>query len=137
MENFGISNIPDEPNILNGYFSGLFPEISTENSIINSYSETHHPSEPCLDDSLTHTFYINRKPTNTWTLLSQLSINCGFKFEKEVIDDETASKSWEPVKYKDSAVPVSNLIQSFWSDVDIRLYIYLKEKLIFDHNIKA
>jgi hypothetical protein len=124
MESFGISNIPDEPNILNGYFGGLFPEISTENSIINSYSENHQPSEPVLDDSLTHTFYVNRKPTNTWTLASQFYINCGFKFEKQVVDAITGGISWEGVKCKDQAVPVSNLIQSFWSDVDIRLSLY-------------
>ena len=79
MENFGISNVPVEPNVLSGYFNGLFPTISTESSIINSYCETHLPSEPVLEDTLTHTFYISRKPTNTWTLLSQMSINCGFR----------------------------------------------------------
>lgn len=131
MENFGISNIPEEPNVLNGYFTGLFPEISTENSIINSYSETHHPSEPVLLDSLTHTFYVNRKPTNTWTLLNQVSINCGFKFEKAVVDPKTGAISWQPVKYKDNAVPVSNLIQSFWSDVDIRLFYFFFKCIIY------
>ena len=121
MESFGFSNIPDEPDILSGYFNGLFPDISTENSIINCYTETHLPSEPVLQDTITHTFYIPRKPTNTWTLLSQLSINCGFKFEKKVVDIQTNKITWEGVKPKDNAVPVSNLIQSCWSDVDIRL----------------
>jgi hypothetical protein len=126
MESFGISNIPDEPTLLNGYFSGLFPEISTENSIINSYCENHQPSEPVLEDTLTNTFYVNRKPTNTWTLASQFHINCGFRFEKQQVDDDTGAIAWEPVRFKDKAVPVSNLIQSFWSDVDIRfLYNYL------------
>lgn len=66
MENFGFSNIPDEPDLLSGYFNGLFPNISTESTILSSYTETHQPSEPVLEDSLTHTFYIPRKPTNTW-----------------------------------------------------------------------
>ena len=120
MENFGFSNMPDEPDILSGYFNGLFPNISTESSILSSYTETHQPSEPVLEDSLTYTFYIPRKPTNTWTNISQLSINCGFKFEKKHTDNDGKS-SWVGVKKQDNAVPLSGLIQAFWSDVDIRL----------------
>ena len=119
MENFGFSNVPTEPNILNGYFSGLFPSISTENSIINYYEEIYVPSEPVLKDTTTHTFYIPRKPTNTWTGLNQAIINCGFTFEKRV--DTQDKITWQAVKYSDNAVPCSGLTQAFWSDVDIRL----------------
>ena len=121
MENFGFANLPAEPNVLNGYFTGLFPTISTENSIINYYEEIYQPSEPVLKDSMTHTFYIPRKPTNTWTALAQSTINCGFSFEKKVTNDDSGEITWESVKYEDNAVPCSGLTQAFWSDVDIRL----------------
>ena len=52
--------------------------------------------------------------------MSQLSINCGFKFEKKNTDTD-GKISWVGVKKKDNAVPLSGLIQAFWSDVDIRL----------------
>ena len=119
MENFGFANVPAEPNILNGYFNGLFPSISTENSIINYYEEIYLPSEPVLKDTTTHTFYIPRKPTNTWTALSQSTINCGFTFEKKVVKNNEIT--WETVRFSDNAVPCSGLTQAFWSDVDIRL----------------
>ena len=69
MENFGIGNLPDQAI---GSLQGLFPNISIEDSIINSYTECFLPSEPVLEDSITHTFYITRKPTNTWTGLNQI-----------------------------------------------------------------
>lgn len=121
MENFGFAQVPAEPNILSGYFNGLFPTISTENSIINYYEEIYQPSEPVLKDSMTHTFYIPRKPTNTWTALAQSTINCGFIFEKKVTDPTTGEITWQAVKYSDNATPCSGLTQAFWSDVDIRL----------------
>jgi hypothetical protein len=121
MENFGFSQVPGEPDVLSGYFNGLFPTITTENSIINYYEEIYQPSEPVLTDSITHTFYIPRKPTNTWTSLNQATINCGFTFEKEVTNDTTGEITWEAVQYKDNAVPCSGLTQALWSDVDIRL----------------
>ena len=121
MENFGFAQVPNEPNVLSGYFNGLFPTISTESSIINYYEEIFLPSEPVLNDSLTHSFYIPRKPTNTWTALSQSTINCGFIFEKKVTDVSSGEITWESVRYNDNAVPCSGLLQAFWSDVDIRL----------------
>ena len=120
MENFGFSNVPVEPDVLSGYFDGLFPTIKTENSIINHYEEIYQPSEPVLKDSMTHTFYIPRKPTNTWTALSQSMLNCGFTFEKKT-DNPNGEITWEAVNFRDKAVPCSGLLQAFWSDVDIRL----------------
>ena len=121
MENFGFSEVPNEPDILNGYFNGLFPTIKSESSIINYYEEIYHPSEPVLPDSLTHIFYIPRKPTNTWTNISQATINCGFKFEKLIKDKDTSETKWESVRVADKSVPCGGLCQTFWSDVDIRL----------------
>lgn len=73
------------------------------------------------------------------TAISQCEINCGFKFQKQITDDQGDLK-WVPVEKADNAVPCSNMIQSFWEEIDIRLnqtrvisiYIILKElKSIF------
>ena len=120
-DNFGISEIPAEPDIFSGYFRGLFPNINTESSIINYFEECFQPSEPVLEDSLTHTFYIPKKPTNTWTNLSQSIINMGLKFEKYEKDSQSGQSKWIPVRLEDKSAPCSNICQAFWSDVDIRL----------------
>ena len=54
------------------------------------------------------------------TAISQCEINCGFKFEKQIIDDQGDLK-WVPVAKADNVVPFSNMIQSFWEKIDIRL----------------
>ena len=65
-------------------------------------------------------FIVPRKPTNTWTILSGLSLNCGFQFEKQVVDKDNASVKWLPVKQSDKCCPVSNLLAAFFADIDIR-----------------
>ena len=94
---------------MSGYFNGLFPTISTESSIINYYEEIYLPSEPVLTDSITHTFYILCKLTNTWTALSQATINGGYIFQKKVTDVSSGEITWESVHYNDNAVPCSGL----------------------------
>ena len=117
MENFGFNELPKEPDLFNGYFRGLFPNIAAESTIINYYEEVFQPSEPVLEDSINYTFYVPKKPTNTWTNLSQSMINIGLKFEKYHKGDS----KWVPVLMNDKSAPCSNICQAFWSDVDIRL----------------
>ena len=56
---------------------------------------------------------------NTWTALSQATINCGYIFQKKVTDVSSGEITWESVHYNDNAVQCSGLQQAFWSDVDI------------------
>ena len=66
------------------------------------------------------------------TAISQSEINCGFKFEKQITEDQGDLK-WVPVTKADSAVPCSNMIQSFWEEIDIRLN---QTRVISIYNIK-
>ena len=138
MENVGVNLTNPEPIYQDaGIFNGLFPNIVTDDSITNKYTEVYRPLEPVLEDSLIYNICVLKKPTNTWTAISQADINCGFKFQKQVADKE-GILTWQPVKKEDKAVPCSGMIQSFWEEIDIRLnqtrvglYIILKKNIIF------
>ena len=121
MENVGVHLTNPEPMYQDaGIFNGLFPQIVTDDSITNKYIEVYRPLEPVLEDSLIFNTCILKKPTNTWTAISQADINCGFKFQKQITDTDGMLK-WVQVTKEDNAVPCSGMIQSFWEEIDIRL----------------
>lgn len=67
MENVGINPAQPEPDYQeNGIFTGLFPTILSDDSIINKYEEVYRPTEPVLEDSLIFNILVPKKPTNTW-----------------------------------------------------------------------
>ena len=67
MESIGV-NLQNAETVYQdkGIFNGLVPEIISDDTIINKYTEIIRPLEPVLPDSLIHNICVLKKTTNTW-----------------------------------------------------------------------
>lgn len=54
------------------------------------------------------------KPTNTWSDVSNIRINCGFKLEKKI------NGIYKGVLLTDNVAPVSSLLNAYFEECDIR-----------------
>ena len=55
---------------------------------------------------------------NNYIYLDTIVVNAGLKFEK------LSELNWIGVHEDDNCVPVSNIVRSLWSDIDIRDMVY-------------
>ena len=67
MESIGVNLQNAETSYQDkGIFNGLFPEIISDDTIINKYTEIIRPLEPITADSLIHNICVFKKTKNTW-----------------------------------------------------------------------